>query len=116
MQSCAGSGGTRSLLSCLLAMRLFRPEALGHRPERRPYRLWPMAYGLLVSLVLVLPASAAGALVSHSGRWLTDRSGRVLIMHGLNMVYKLPPYQPSATGFGADDAAFLQRHGFDVVR
>jgi endoglycosylceramidase len=32
------------------------------------------------------------------------------------MVYKLPPYLPSATGFGADDAAFLARNGFDVVR
>jgi len=32
------------------------------------------------------------------------------------MVYKLPPYQPSATGFGANDAAFLARNGFDVVR
>jgi endoglycosylceramidase len=32
------------------------------------------------------------------------------------MVYKRPPYQPSATGFGADDAAFLARNGFDVVR
>jgi endoglycosylceramidase len=32
------------------------------------------------------------------------------------MVSKLPPYLPSADGFGADDAAFLARNGFDVVR
>ena len=32
------------------------------------------------------------------------------------MVSKLPPYLPSATGFGADDAAFLARNGFNAVR
>lgn len=77
--------------------------------------LWPLAYGLALALLLSANATAAPPL-SHSHRWITDRSGRVLILHGLNMVYKLPPYLPSATGFGADDAAFLQRHGFDVVR
>jgi endoglycosylceramidase len=37
-------------------------------------------------------------------------------MHGFNMVSKLSPYLPSATGFGADDAAFLSRNGFNAVR
>jgi endoglycosylceramidase len=32
------------------------------------------------------------------------------------MVYKRPPYAPNAVGFGADDAAFLQAHGFNSVR
>jgi endoglycosylceramidase len=32
------------------------------------------------------------------------------------MVSKLPPYLPSADGFGSDDAAFLARNGFNVVR
>jgi endoglycosylceramidase len=53
---------------------------------------------------------------SHAGRWITDASGRVVILHGTNMVYKLAPYYPSAIGFGADDAAFLQRIGFNAVR
>jgi endoglycosylceramidase len=39
-----------------------------------------------------------------------------VILHGLNMVYKRPPYQPRAAGFGADDARFLHRHGFNAVR
>ncbi|HEY1594066.1 MAG TPA: cellulase family glycosylhydrolase [Thermoleophilaceae bacterium] len=38
------------------------------------------------------------------------------MLHGLNMVSKLAPYEPAATGFGADDAAFLARNGFNVVR
>jgi endoglycosylceramidase len=40
----------------------------------------------------------------------------VAILHGVNMVFKRPPYYPAATGFGKDDAAFLQRNGFNVVR
>jgi endoglycosylceramidase len=54
--------------------------------------------------------------LGHSGRWITDAQGRVVILHGVNMVYKRPPYHPAATGFGEDDAAFLQRNGFNVVR
>jgi endoglycosylceramidase len=40
----------------------------------------------------------------------------VAILHGVNMVSKRPPYTPSAQGFGEDDAAFLQRNGFNTVR
>jgi endoglycosylceramidase len=32
------------------------------------------------------------------------------------MVYKVPPYYPAAAGFGTDDAAFLERLDFNVVR
>jgi endoglycosylceramidase len=39
-----------------------------------------------------------------------------VILHGVNMVYKVPPYAPDAAGFGADDAAFLARNGFNSVR
>src|SRR4030088_2421106 len=54
--------------------------------------------------------------LSHSGRWITDAAGRVVIVHGINMVYKLPPYYPAAAGFGDDDAVFLARIGFNAVR
>lgn len=56
-----------------------------------------------------------GPLSSDSG-WITDARGRVVILHGINMVAKRPPYQPSAIGFGADDARFLARNGFNTVR
>jgi endoglycosylceramidase len=63
------------------------------------------------------PAAAAPKLpISHQGRWLTDAGGRVVIVHGINMVYKLPPYYPAAAGFGDDDAAFLHSLGFNAVR
>ena len=75
------------------------------------------AVGTLVALALALPVPAfAASPPGHAGRWIVDRSGRVLVLHGFNMVYKRPPYLPSAVGFGSDDAAFLTRNGFNVVR
>ena len=70
---------------------------------------------LLAGALLFAPA-VAEAQVSHHGRWLTDAHGRVLILHGVNMVAKRPPYAPDALGFGADDARFLARSGFNAVR
>ncbi|BDB44407.1 hypothetical protein IWGMT90018_48530 [Mycobacterium kiyosense] len=47
---------------------------------------------------------------------MTDSDGRAVILHGLNQVYKVPPYTPSADGFGDDDAAFLADNGFNAMR
>ncbi len=56
------------------------------------------------------------APLGHAGRFLTDADGRVVVLHGFNMVYKLPPYDPAATGFDSDDAAFLAGNGFNAIR
>lgn len=53
---------------------------------------------------------------STAGPWLTDSDGRVVILHGLDHVNKLPPYELSADGFGDDDAAFLAANGFNSVQ
>jgi endoglycosylceramidase len=73
---------------------------------------------LLLSCALLAGTAQAAPTtpLGHSGRWITDAKGRVVILHGVNMVYKRPPYYPAASGFGADDAAFLHRNGFNVVR
>ncbi|WP_310964496.1 cellulase family glycosylhydrolase [Nocardioides terrisoli] len=60
--------------------------------------------------------SRSAARPQTAGRFLVDSQGRALITAGVNMVYKLAPYRPDAAGFGADDAAFLQRNGFTAVR
>jgi endoglycosylceramidase len=74
----------------------------------------------VVAALLALSGSAAGTAslsrLGHEGRWITDSKGRVVILHGWNMVAKLPPYAPDALGFGDDDAAFLARNGFNYVR
>ncbi|HUO39623.1 MAG TPA: cellulase family glycosylhydrolase [Mycobacterium sp.] len=62
------------------------------------------------------PADGSVAPLSITGTWMTNRDGQVVIMHGLNEVYKVAPYEPSASGFNADDAAFLAANGFNVVR
>ncbi|MEA2429787.1 MAG: endoglycosylceramidase [Thermoleophilaceae bacterium] len=72
---------------------------------------------VIASLVLPAAASAGPQLpLGHSGRWITDADGRVTVLHGLNMVYKRPPYAPDAIGFGDDDAAFLASEGYNTVR
>jgi Glycoside hydrolase family 5 C-terminal domain len=71
----------------------------------------------LVALAAATPAAAAPAPpLDHVGRWLTDANGRVVILHGFNMVNKVGGYRPEDTGFGADDARFLHRNGFNTIR
>ena len=80
--------------------------------------------GLLTSVPQTSATAAAPAATQDAeaararphGRWLLDPHGRVLVLHGLNMVYKRAPYAPDAEGFGHDDARFLARNGFTTVR
>jgi len=72
---------------------------------------------LLAFMVVPLPAVASPPTALHQvGRWLVDTQGRAVILHGVNQVNKLPPYLPSAIGFGADDVAAIAGEGFNTVR
>ena len=51
-----------------------------------------------------------------TGSFLTNSDGQVVMLHGLNEVYKIAPGEPSASGFSDDDAAFLAANGFNAVR
>jgi endoglycosylceramidase len=95
----------------------------------RPGRIAVALAALLALALLLAPAGdakkkhrekpkrpTATAPLTTDGRWVVDSRGRVVVLHGVNMVYKRPPYDPSVTGFGEDDAAFLVRHGFNNVR
>ena len=44
--------------------------------------------------------AAPGLPLAHAGRFLTDSQGRVVILHGYNMVYKRPPYAPASFADG----------------
>ena len=70
-------------------------------------------------------AATAGATAADTtprlqrkGRFLVDQFGRVVIIHGLNMVWKRAPYAPPDTpaGFTAKDAAWLAKYGFNGAR
>jgi len=53
----------------------------------------------------------------NNGRWIVDADGRVVIVHGVNMINKMPPdYTPQAAGFMEDDARLLAANGLNVVR
>jgi endoglycosylceramidase len=74
-----------------------------------------------LALILLLASATTAAAqpqppLAHEGRWFTDAGGRVVILHGVNMVYKVGSYRPADTGFGRDDARWLRRHGFNTVR
>ncbi len=78
----------------------------------------------LVAMLLVAVAGTSGARgatdedarLHAAGRWLVDGQGRAVVLHGVNQVSKLPPYLPSAIGFGTDDAAAIADLGFNTVR
>lgn len=72
-----------------------------------------------IALACAVAPSAAAAPklpLGHAGRWVTDASGRVVVMHGANLVYKVAPFYPAASPFGPGDAAFLRSVGFNAVR
>lgn len=50
--------------------------------------------------------------------WLVDPAGRVVLIHGVNAIWKRAPYVPpdAAEGFTAADADWLVEHGFNAVR
>src|SRR5207245_1404307 len=84
----------------------------------------PRRFAVICCAIVLVAAPISGvsarapqqASIAHRDRWFTDARGRVLIFHGVNMTMKVPPYQPSALGFGDDDAALLAREGFNTVR
>jgi endoglycosylceramidase len=53
-----------------------------------------------------------------AGGWIRDSSGRVVILHGVNVVWKTPPYVPPTTpgGITDADAALMRSFGFNAVR
>lgn len=91
------------------------------------------AAGVLLASPRVPPASGPavteplaraplrGPLLAAGGPDITDRWGRVVYLHGVNAVYKLPPYVLSADpgqpwNLDGEDAARIASLGFDVVR
>jgi hypothetical protein len=79
----------------------------------RPYRAASLvAAGLLIAALTTdtssraarpadppTPTGPAVLPLGNTGNWMTDADGRVVVLRGLNQVYKVPPYEPSADGF-----------------
>ena len=75
---------------------------------------------MLVALGLPAAASGAGYLprgpLHPAGRWIEDATGRVIIVHGLELARKTPPYYAPDPSFTARDARQIENWGFDAVR
>ncbi|HEX6451315.1 MAG TPA: cellulase family glycosylhydrolase [Trebonia sp.] len=114
------AGSRRRLLAvsaavCALAAATAVPSAAAAAPGAKTIASFapaaaPAAAAQAASVVL--PAAPIG----HAGRWITDATGKVLTVTGVNMVNKLTPYTPAADGFGDADAQFLAGNGFSAVR
>jgi endoglycosylceramidase len=66
-------------------------------------------------------APVVGPLSATAGPFLTDPSGRSVILHGVNVVYKHPPFEVfpdpgKPWNFDARDASLMAQLGFNVVR
>ena len=66
-------------------------------------------------------APVSGSLRAPGGAYLVDSHGRVVFLHGVNVVFKHPPYEVYADpgkfwNFTAHDASLMARLGFNVVR
>jgi endoglycosylceramidase len=72
--------------------------------------------GLDAAVAAAPPNVSSTGSLGHSGRWIISEDGRVVILHGLNMVNKRAPFTPASAGFGTAAAATLADNGFDVVR
>jgi endoglycosylceramidase len=59
-------------------------------------------------------ASTADVALTKQGQWLVDDRGRVVTLHGINIITKVSPGYPER--FGAADARFLADEGFTVAR
>lgn len=80
---------------------------------------------LIALLLAACGASPDGARVGdeppqlrREGRWLVDPRGRVVLLHGVNLVWKLDPFVPpeTAEGFVDADARWLADNGFNSAR
>ena len=79
----------------------------------------PPASATRTTTAELAPASSSVPPQLHrEGRWLVDQYGRVVTVHGLNLVWKHAPYIPPATaeGFRAGDAQWMRRYGFNGAR
>ena len=83
----------------------FRPDPLPCMDYDLPLLILPIHY----TTPLTLPK-------------MIDDQGRQILLHGVNVIYKIPPFYPNLTSFTYDDSlaptdmAFLRDNGLNVVR
>jgi endoglycosylceramidase len=84
-----------------------------HHKHHKPVRHRKPTRHHKPAAVPVVGGPVTGRLV-RSGAWITDPQGRVVVMHGVDLVKKLAPYY--FPQFGPADAEFLANEGFTAAR
>jgi endoglycosylceramidase len=89
--------------------------------RRSPHLLAVLAAALLAAVTFPAassPVVSPPEVLHRQGRFLADAQGRVVLLHGVNAVWKRAPYVPPAVaaGFTAKDADWIAARGFNVVR
>jgi endoglycosylceramidase len=57
-----------------------------------------MKYFTAAAIAAIASAQQGKISVDPSVRMFVDETGRTVIFHGVNAVYKIPPYIPTITG------------------
>lgn len=115
------SGSMRRAAACLSAAILFSSFLLTASDTAKSGGVSTLG-SRLFRLVRGAPGtSVEGRITAPGGPFLRDRYGRVVFLHGVNAVYKRPPYElyvdPSKPwNFDVGDASRLSRLGFNIVR
>ena len=102
-------------------MQLSSAHAACPRRRARTRTSFVDSWAIRPPSTLVANRYVNGTIFSKGGPFHTDRFGRVVVLHGVNAVYKLPPYTLSVTpghvnSLDDRDAALMNRLGFNVVR
>ncbi|HUY86327.1 MAG TPA: cellulase family glycosylhydrolase, partial [Acidimicrobiales bacterium] len=84
-------------------------------------RDWPTLSSRSVSPNVIGVSGLQGPLSAPGGPYLHDQLGRTVFLHGVNAVYKFPPYElfpdkGKAWNFDYSDAELMAKLGFNVVR
>lgn len=83
-------------------------------------RIAVLACAFALAAGLLAAPSPAGAdpadLLQPDGPWWRDTEGRVVLLHGVNVVKKVAPYIPSPEEFGPADADRIAELGWNTVR
>ena len=89
--------------------------------RRRKFLVFTLVASAALASALATNASSsssAPATLHREGPWLVDDAGRVVLLHGVNAVWKRAPYVAPKTlaGFTARDADWIAEQGFNTVR
>ncbi len=115
-----GWGLSLSLVAVLAGVGASTVAFTGAPPTRRT-SLPSLASPIVPAPTIAGQPPVSGLLSAPGGPFLYDRYGRVVFLHGVNVVYKHPPFEVypdpgKPWNFTAADASLMARLGFNVVR